>query len=275
MNNKQQSEYWNGAGGQTWVGAQVHLDEILNPISQVALSQAAGMPGEQTLDVGCGCGTTSLALAAQGAQVLGVDISAPMLVHAKNRLRGVERVSYLHADASAAVFEPIYDLVFSRFGVMFFDNPVGAFSNLHGALKPGGRLVFVCWQSSAANPWIAVGAQAIESFFPANDPPDPRMPGPFAFADPEYLQDVLVRSGYQQIHLRPLLMDLTVGSDLDSAMKFQTEVGPVSRVMTDLKGGVRDRAVNAVRDALTPYITPLGVRMSSSTWIVTASKGDK
>ena len=148
--NQEQIDYWNQRAGATWAELQERLDALLAPLSKAGLNAAQVKAGERVLDVGCGCGDTSIALQQKGAEVLGVDVSAPMLEHARKRDSSVK---YLQADAARTDFEGVFDLMFSRFGVMFFDDPKSAFKNLHGALKPDGRMLFVCWQPPAANPW--------------------------------------------------------------------------------------------------------------------------
>jgi SAM-dependent methyltransferase len=145
--NEDQIKFWNETAGQNWTVLQERMDANLAAIGDAVLAFANAKPGEVVLDVGCGTGATSLALARAGAKVTGLDISRPMLDLARSRaIQAGLDISFIEADASAHAFQPEFDLVFSRFGVMFFDDPVGAFANLHKALKPGGRLAFVCWR---------------------------------------------------------------------------------------------------------------------------------
>ncbi len=272
--NQEQVDYWNGQAGETWVRAQARLDAMLKPLSDVALAKAAATAGERVIDVGCGCGATSIALAEGGAAVWGIDISAPMLAHAKARTKQLDHVAFAQADAATQTLTPDHDLIFSRFGVMFFDDPVAAFRNLRTGLKPGGRLVFLCWQSPAANPWVSTGGRAIQPFLPEGEPIDPKAPGPFAFADPQYLQGILQQAGYKRVDLQAVEMELTLGEDLDAAMAFQGEVGPMARVLAELSGEARDKAISAARQALEPFVTPDGVRLGAATWLVSAINED-
>ena len=155
--NQEQIDYWNERAGATWAELQERLDALLSPLSAAGLQAAKVRSGERVLDVGCGCGDTSIALSKLGARVLGVDVSAPMLEQARKRDGAIE---YLEADAAAEPFQGDFDLVFSRFGVMFFADPVVAFANMAQALRPGGRMHVVCWSGMARNPWFSLPRQA-------------------------------------------------------------------------------------------------------------------
>jgi SAM-dependent methyltransferase len=272
--NQDQIDYWNGQAGETWVQAQARLDSMLASLSDHALAKANPQPGERVIDVGCGCGTTSIAMAEQGAAVWGIDISAPMLALAKSRAEHLDNIAFAQCDASQQPLTVDHDLIFSRFGVMFFDDPVAAFTNLRSGLKPGGRMVFLCWQAPAKNPWVSVGGRAIQQFLPEDEPIDPKAPGPFAFADPDYLRGILERAGFSRIDIQNLNMDLIVGETLDAAMEFQGEVGPMARVLAELSGEVREQAIQAARAALEPFVTDAGVKLGSATWLVSATNGE-
>ncbi len=268
--NQDQIDYWNGEAGATWVRVQERLDAMLEPLSKVAVDKANPVSGERAIDVGCGCGATTLALAARGTAVWGVDISEPMLAHAKQRGAGMEHVAFSVADAASQALTPDHDLIFSRFGVMFFADPVGAFTNLRSGLKADGRLVFLCWQSPRENPWVSVGGAAIAPFLPEAEPPDPKAPGPFAFADRDYLHGILSQAGYADINIDPVHVDLNIGRDLDDAMEFQGQVGPAARALAELSGEQREAALAAAREALQAFVTPQGVVLGSATWLVSA-----
>ncbi len=214
--NSDQIEYWNGQAGDTWVRAQERLDAMLEPLSSIVLDKAAACSGERVIDVGCGCGATSLALAASGAEVWGVDISAPMLARARERAAGLSNVVFSKADAATAQLTADHQLIFSRFGVMFFSDPLLAFKNLHSGLSDDGRMVFMCWQAAQVNPWITIAGRAIQPFLPPAEPVDPKAPGPFAFADKDYLNTLLVDAGFSHIEINPVSADLHVGDDLES-----------------------------------------------------------
>jgi SAM-dependent methyltransferase len=269
--NQSQIDYWNGEAGQTWVRSMDRIDGILTPITQVLLERAAIVPGERVVDVGCGCGSTPLELARRGALVFGVDISEPMLALAKERAAGVKGLAFRRADAATQPFTPDHELVFSRFGVMFFAQPVEAFRNLRTGLTPGGRLCFVCWQTAADNAWMSTAVKAVAPFLAKPEtPPDPRAPGPFAFADPAYLRSVLEQAGFDAIEIEDLRLPLHLGDDLDQAMAYQSDVGPFARALAELDGETRTRALAAAREALARHVTPKGVDLGAACWIVTA-----
>src|SRR5881296_2393320 len=277
--NAEQIRYWNEAAGPKWVSFQKVIDAQIAPLGERAMDRASIGPGERVADVGCGCGDTTITLATRvGPQglVLGVDISTPMLERAvaTARAAGVVNIRFENADAQTHRLAPsAFDVVYSRFGVMFFTDPVAAFTNLRAALRPGGRLAFVCWQALPENPWLFVPLRAAAQHLTLPPPPAPDAPGPFAFADPERVRGILARAGFGDIVLEELHTTLTLGGGgtVDQAVRFLTEgVGPVSGVLREADPAVRPTVAAAVRAAIAPFNTPQGVRMGSAAWIVTA-----
>ena len=266
--NQEQIDYWNDRAGATWAELQERLDALLAPLSMAGLSAANVRRGERVLDVGCGCGDTSIALKQMGANVLGVDVSQPMLDQARQRDGSVD---YLLGDAAETEFAAEFDLVFSRFGVMFFSDPFAAFKNIRQALKPGGRMLFVCWQPPTLNPWMAIAGRAIAPFLPvAEEPANPRAPGPFAFADRGYVTKILSSGGFSEIHIEPHTEELKLADTLTDAVYFQTRVGPAARVMSELEGEGRRLALAAVEEALRPFDQGEGLHLGSAVWLVSA-----
>ncbi|MEP1472355.1 MAG: class I SAM-dependent methyltransferase [Halieaceae bacterium] len=268
--NSEQIEYWNGSAGENWVETYPLIDRLLEPLSSVAVTHANAQAGQKVIDVGCGCGGTSLKLAEQGAQVLGVDISAPMVAEAQRRAQAVSNLTFGVADASTTTYTADHQLAFSRFGVMFFADPVAAFSNIRAALVPGGRLVFICWQSLMVNPWIAIPGGVIQELQPAAAPPDPEAPGPFSLADETCLRETLTSAGFSSVSVDSLERELTLGTTMDEAMLFQTRIGPLSSYMAEHPGEEGEAAKAKVEAALSPYQNDSGVRMNAATWLVTA-----
>jgi SAM-dependent methyltransferase len=269
--NHAQIDYWNGKAGRTWAEAQERMDIMLRPVTEALLQQANVVPGMRVIDVGCGCGDTSLALAREGAQVWGIDISEPMLAVAKARARNLDNITFAQSDAAAQSFTADHDLVMSRFGVMFFADPEAAFSNLHSALNKGGSLCFVCWQPPRLNPWMAIAGKAVQPFLPAPETePDPRAPGPFAFADRDYLHGILDQAGFADIQIESLTPTLHLADNLDDGMRFLQEIGPLARAIAELEDDPRDEALAAARESLSEHLGDTGLDLGAACWLVQA-----
>jgi SAM-dependent methyltransferase len=272
--NAEQIEHWNAEGGSRWVLAQARMDALFAPLTRALLERAAPRAGERIVDVGCGCGDSSLALAALGAEVLGVDVSEPMLQRARERGAGQAGLRWLAADAADHPFEAAsFDLLLSRFGVMFFADPVRAFANLRRSLTPDGRVAFSCWQAPVKNPWLTVSVEAVRSFAPETEAPAAGAPGPFAFADAERVTGILTDAGFHAVKLDPLDVQVRCGEDLDDALELVAQTGPASRVLSTLSPGPRQAALEAIRAALRPAQTSEGVMLGAGAWLVTARAG--
>jgi SAM-dependent methyltransferase len=254
--NDDQIRYWNERAGQDWVALQARMDANLSGISGAVLAFAAAKPGEAVLDIGCGTGATTLALAdavGPAGRVSGVDVSQPMLDLARKRTSGRATIALTLADASAAPFRPEQDLLFSRFGVMFFDHPASAFANLRTALKPGGRLAFVCWRSPAENPWASVPLQAAKPFLPEQPPPDPLAPGPFAFADAGRVRAILAEAGFSAPRIEKYDGPMRMGRDPDEVAAQTLRIGPLARAAAELDAATREKIAAAVKTALARF----------------------
>ncbi len=255
--NARQVADWNGSIGERWAADQERTDRLVRPYGDAAIAAARVQPGETVLDVGCGCGDTSLAIASMvGAQghVVGVDVSTPMLEVARKRAAGIGNVTFLAADASTAALPGPFDLLVSRFGVMFFDDPAAAFTHLRGALKPGGRLAFVCWRTAAENPWASVPAQAARKAIGGAAPPaDPHAPGPFAFGDGERLKGILHTAGFAGVSLESFEAPMYLGRSPRSAAEGCTRIGPASRVALDAGPEHLSTIIDAIEVALAPH----------------------
>ena len=278
--NAEQIEYWNEKAGPKWVAFQRQLDASMRPYGDAAIERGRPEPGERVLDVGCGCGDAALQLAERvggGGSVTGIDISNVMLELAARRAReaGVRGVSFENADAQTHSFAPAsFDLVYSRFGVMFFSDPVAAFANLASALAPGGRLAFVCWQELSKNPWTLVPMAAAGKHLELPPPPGPGTPGPFALGAAARLRGILERAGFDKVGLESFEYAFRLGGEagLDAAVDFVTQIGPTARLLGDASADARARVIEALRDAFAPYLTDDGVRLGSAAWLVTARK---
>ncbi len=274
--NAEQIRYWNEQGGPRWLAWQETLDAQLSSLGLIGMDRARPAGGESVFDVGCGCGQTSLQLAERvgpTGSVLGVDISAPLLGRARERdgAAGMANLRFEHDDAQAHPFRAgAYDLGFSRFGVMFFADPPAAFANLLRALRPGGRLAFVCWQELACNPWMAVPVRALASVVPLPPPAAPDAPGPFAFADAARVSRILESAGFAEIALEPVETSIAFAGTLENATEFMLNLGPASALLRDAGPDVAVRARDAVRKALAPHVGPAGPRLGAAIWVVTA-----
>jgi ubiquinone/menaquinone biosynthesis C-methylase UbiE len=275
--NADQIAYWNGPGGQHWTDRQQAQDTLLAPVSDILIDRASAKTGERIVDVGCGCGATSVALAQRvGAtgHVLGIDISAPMLARARQLAPPVAPVEFVLADATVYPFEQAsFDLLVSRFGVMFFAEPALSFTNLRGALRPSGRLTFACWREPRDNPWLMMPLQAVYQHAPKLPQLGPEDPGPFAFASEARVNRILSEAGFAGIKMErcDLSLDLAVGRGLEAAVEGALEIGPASRALAEQPPDVVAAATVSIREALTPFVRGQSVPLAASIWIVTAT----
>ncbi len=275
MDNEQQSNYWNGTAGQLWVTFSDRLDAMLSPFAGLILEASNIKPNETVLDIGCGGGALSL-LAAQRAQsVLGVDISKPLIGLAGKRAAGLAQTNFHCEDAAAISLDEERDVVISRFGVMFFSDPVSAFANIRKQVKPDGRMVFACWQSPIKNLWANAPLEAAMPFFKEPSPPPvPHTPGPFAFADSEYLTDTLMDAGWKTVELTDWTGKIRLpGEDVEQTAAFMMDMGPLSKIMKD-KDLDEKRVQSALIEKLSDAANDDGtVDMQASVWIVRAGLG--
>lgn len=246
-------EFWNGPGGHKWVGAQPLMDAVLAPFAEVLL-EAAELPERGVVvDVGCGCGATTLMASRRrpGLEVIGVDVSEAMLTRARGRAHEAGlSVRFDVADAASTRPAGQVDRVISRFGVMFFDEPALAFDNMRSWLAPGGMLVAVVWGRVADNPWTADLLEVLREHVDAPTPSDDG-PGPFGLSDPERLQGLLLGAGFEQVEQRPLDLPMRVPGSLDDALRFHWERSLVERALADADEATRE----AVRERLLAYVT--------------------
>ena len=276
--NAEQIEFWNGPAADKWVDFNAELDRMLDPLGDLPMDRVAPAPGEHALDVGCGCGGTTLELARRVAPtgaVTGLDVSEPMLAVARGRTRdAAASVCIVGGDAEVCDLPAAtFDLVYSRFGVMFFANPEAAFVNIGGALKPAGRLAFVSWRPAAENPWVTVPFEAARPLLPSFEPPGPNEPGQFAFADSARVERILAAAGFTEIRSEPHDVMLRVGDgDLDACVEVTLKLGPVSRLLREAGVAAVPPVAAAIREAVAPYHTGETLEMMSAVWVVTARR---
>jgi SAM-dependent methyltransferase len=274
--NADQIAYWNGPGGQRWTDRQQAQDIMLAPVSDLLIDRARVGSGERIVDAGCGCGATSVALAQRvgpAGHVLGIDISAPMLARARQIAPAGLPIDFVLADATVYPFEPAsFDLLFSRFGVMFFAEPVVSFANMRRAMRHTGRLTFACWREPRENPWMMTPLQAVYQHVPKMPPQGPEDPGPFAFASEARVHGILGEAGYSKIAMEPcgVTLDIAIGRGLEAAVESALEIGPASRALEGQPPALRAAAKNSVREVLKPFAKGHAVPLPGSIWIVTA-----
>lgn len=274
--NADQVAYWNGPAGQRWADRQAAQDVLLKPVADLVVERAKLKPGERVIDIGCGSGATAIAFArevAPSGHVLGVDISGPMLARARQSAPKDLSIDFVLADATVHPFEPAsFDVLASRFGVMFFADPALSFANMRKALRPSGRLAFACWREPRENPFFMAPLQAAYKHVPKLPQQGPEDPGPFAFASEARVRGILDAAGFTGVGMEacPLLLDAAIGRGLDGAVQGALEIGPVSRALDGQPDDLRKAAAASIREALTPFAKGDAVLLPASVWIVTA-----
>jgi SAM-dependent methyltransferase len=275
--NSAQAEYWNASAGQRWTDQQEHQDQVLRPVSDRLIAVASPKSGDGVIDVGCGCGATTIDFAARvspGGEVLGLDISEPMLARARERAPKNLPIRFERADATVYDFEPgRADLVASRFGVMFFADPARSFANLRRSLKPGGRLAFACWREPRQNPWLILPLREAGKHAPPLPETNPEDPGPFAFASEARVRRILGDARFADIALEPqdLELDIAAGGGPDTAVRAALAIGPTSRMLDGQSEAVRAAATADIRKALAAQARGDSVPLGAAIWMVTAT----
>ena len=268
--------YWNDRG-PAWVEYRERLDSMLAPLGEAAIARLHPDPGEHVLDIGCGTGTTSLELArlvGGSGHVTGVDVSAPMLDEARRRAAdaGLANLSFVVADAGAHQFEPRhYDAAFSRMGIMFFAEPVAGFTNLRRALRPGGRLGFVCWRPAAENSWVTEPGQAVAEVLGPPAPMDPDAPGPFSLASADRISSILTEAGLVDIDITAHDLPLSIGTGTtDELVRYYIDLLPGAAIPENADVHVIDRVKAALGTMVERRRTPDGITMGGAAWLVSA-----
>jgi SAM-dependent methyltransferase len=272
--NKEQAELWNETSGRAWVEMQDILDGMLEPFSALLLEHSLPGPKGRVLDIGCGAGSTTLSAArrlGRGGLCVGVDISAPLVEAATRRAtaEGVDNAVFIEADAQTYAFEPhSFDLVISRFGVMFFDDPEAAFANIRRATRAGARLSFVAWRGPAENPFMTTASRAAAPYLPSLRAPDPGAPGQFGFADAARVQRILEASGWKNVDIRP--MDVPTCVAQKDLLVYVTRLGPVGLALSEVDEQQRAQIAAAVRVAFDPFVQNGVARFNGACWLVSA-----
>ncbi|MBZ9697644.1 MULTISPECIES: class I SAM-dependent methyltransferase [unclassified Mesorhizobium] len=272
--NTRQAALWNDASGKAWVEMQPILDEILAPFERLVVD--AGYPGEggNVLDIGCGAGATTLAMARRvgnNGRCVGLDISQPLVALATERTQAEEvaNASFEVGDAQTYAFEPgRFDAVVSRFGIMFFDDPVAAFSNIRQAARRGGKLAFVAWRSPAENDFMTTAARAAAPFLPTAPAPDPDAPGQFAFADGAKVKRILEASGWSSIDVRQANLPCKIAEG--DLMMYATRLGPLAAALREVDQATAEKIITVLPAAFAPFVKDGQARFNAACWLVTA-----
>ena len=271
--NQQQREAWNGDSGQRWVADADRRDQVLAPVAEVLLAAARLHPGESVLDIGCGCGATTLAAAEEvdPGRAVGLDLSAPMLDLARQRA-GRLPVEFVQGDAQIDAIEiEAFDIAISRFGTMFFDDPVAAFSNIRYGVRGKGTLCIATWQPLAANDWLTVPGAALLRYGTLPDTASAAGgPGMFAQSDPDTITTVLTAAGWHAIEIDPFTVTLRLGADAAEATDYLADTGIARAVLETVDPLQHGAAIAAVRDELARHEGDDGVRLSAGVHIIRA-----
>jgi SAM-dependent methyltransferase len=274
----EQARLWNGPSGQAWIDLQDVLDRTLQPFEDLLADTVAAQGAQQVLDVGCGTGATTLAVARRlgaGARCVGVDISQPMIAVARTRAeREGSRARFVAADVQTHAFEPsAFDSFVSRFGVMFFDAPVQAFANLRRAAQAGATMHFIAWRSPADNPFMTTAERAAAPLLPApSQRPPADAPGMFAFGDRDRVRSILHDSGWTGTDIQPL--DVACKMSESDLSRYFARLGPVGRALREADEATRARVLAALREAFAPFVRGGEVRFTAACWMIGARAAD-
>jgi SAM-dependent methyltransferase len=269
----EQAALWNGPAGRAWVDEQAMLDRTFKPIEDLLVAAATASPRRGVLDVGCGTGATTLAVAravGERGGAIGIDISAPMIALARSRAaREHAPVRFICASAEEYAFDPAgVDLIVSRFGVMFFADPVRAFANLRRAARAGAALRLVVWRGAADNPFMTTAERTAAPFLPNLPPRRAGAPGQFAFADRQHVAAVLSASGWSGVDIEPL--DVACAFPARELVRYIARLGPVGMALQEVDETTRARVIDAVRPAFDPFVHGDDVRFTAACWLVAA-----
>lgn len=269
--NPEQAAKWNDRTGRSWAELGDMLDRLLAPFVPLLLDEVEPVAGSRILDVGCGAGALALAAAGRGARSLGVDISAPLIEAARARADrlGVAAAEFVQADAQTHRFGmPAFDALVSRFGVMFFADPVAAFRNLRSAVRPGSRLACLAWRSAAENPFMTAAERAVAERLPQLPERDQNGPGQFGFADPDRVRAILTDGGWRDVAIRPV--DVACRLPVPDLGLYARRMGPVGDLLPTLDPGTAAEVERRVDAAFLPWIEGGEARFTAACWMVTA-----
>ena len=261
-NNADQQKYWSSPQGQKWIRFEADLDAAFQTFTDALLATIDAKPGERILDIGCGTGDISLSLAKQVGEhgaIEAFDIAEPLLERARDRAQASQtaNIRFQHGDAQKHRFvQGAFDVLASRFGVMFFAEPVTAFANMKKALKPDGRMIFACWSGMEDNPWFRVPRDVAIAHLGKPKPFPPRAPGPLAFSEPEYVSGILEDAGYKDIKVTSLNDFLVPQGGLDGGVRLASQIGMAQRIMFEYDATKEDfeQITTGIRSEFSRYL---------------------
>ena len=276
--NKEQKEFWNDLKGELWVELQTRIDPMLSVFDQKLFEVLEAQSGERALEIGCGTGTTTLKMSeclGPSGSIHAVDFSRPMICRAQERASeaSVDHADFVEAEAQEYDYPSgEFDLAYSRFGVMFFQDPVKAFSKIRNAMKPGGRLGYICWADKSKNPWISEPAQVAKEFLELPKPPGEDEPGMFSMCREERIFEILEKAGWSEIKVEWFESTNMIGKNAEDAADFISRMGPMSEPFSEADEGQKQKTLEALRTFLKDRETPNGVQMGFGNWVVTAKR---
>ncbi|MEX2394916.1 MAG: class I SAM-dependent methyltransferase [Actinomycetota bacterium] len=278
MANEEQAKFWTEQGGPIWLAKEEDLNASSLPFGRAAMDAAKIGPGDVVLDIGCGTGPTTLEIADRigpNGRAIGFDISPLLIERARKKAAtaGTTNVEFLVGDAQTAAFEPVHDLVFSRFGVMFFEDPVAAFTNIRSALRDDGRIAFACWQDVFKNVWMLLPTLAGSSVLGTFDLPPEGTPGPFYYGDGELARKVLTEAGFRDIDVSSFetTMD-TPADEADDRLMMALNMGPLGEKFREADDATKRQTVDAVKAAAAEHLSDGVYRLPGAAWIVTGHR---
>ena len=270
--NRDQAAHWNDRAGQTWAELSDSLDRVLAPFVPLLMDEVAPVEGQCILDVGCGSGAVTRAaamLAGPRGRALGVDISAPLIAAARVRSAEAGDADFLEADAQTHRFAPqSFDAIVSRFGVMFFADPVAAFRNLHEAARPGATLACAAWRSAAENDFMTAAERAAAPFLPELPPREEDAPGQFGFADGERVRWILAEAGWKDVEVRPI--DVACAMSVEELKLYGARMGPLGALLPTLDEATQAEVLGRAQAAMRPYVEDGVARFSAACWLILA-----
>jgi SAM-dependent methyltransferase len=274
---QEQATLWNGLAGRAWVETQELLEQLFEPFTDLLVKTVCSGSGGRILDVGCGTGSTTLAVArllGANGRCIGIDISDPMIAAARARAeRESTPARFICADAQVHAFEPAsFDMIISRFGVMFFDDSIRAFENLRRAATDDAELRFIAWRSASENSFMTTAERAAAPLLPNLPARRPDAAGQFGFADPRRVRTILEESGWAEIDIRPV--DVPCSLPEKDLVRYLTRMGPVGLILQDADDETRVQVISTVRPAFDPYVHGAEVRFTAACWMVSARPFD-